>query len=147
MKYLEGIKRALAIVILACFFLPLSQCTTVVQENGKPDAKMVSKTEQYVPYKAIHFESIDEILVVSIFVWPLGFWALNRKTRSKRSAVLISLTELLCGIASLAYLAYLFLFWTEIKWAGIVVTVAFALSVLLSIRLILYHALREPSTP
>lgn len=147
MKYLEIIKRALAIVILACFFLPLSQCTTVVQENGKPDAKMVSKTEQYVPYKAIHFESIDEILVVSIFVWPLGFWALNRKIRSKRSAVLISLTELLCGIASLAYLAYLFLFWTEIKWAGIVVTVAFILSVLLSIRLILYHALRESSTP
>ncbi len=147
MKYLEALKRVLAIVILTCFFLPLSQCTTVVPENGKPDAKMVTKTEEYVPYKAIHLQSLDEIIVVSVFLWPLGFWALTRKPRSKRTSVLVSVAELLCGLASLGYLAYLFLFWTEIELAGIVVIVAFVLSVLLSIRFILYHALREPSSP
>lgn len=143
MNYIEAIKRVLAIVILICFFLPLSQCTTTVPENAKPDAKMVSKTEEYVPYKAIHFQSFDEILLVSIFVWPLGFLALMQKSRLKRTAVLLNIAEMLCGIASLVYLAFLLAFWTEIKWGGILLTMAYVTSILISIRMILYHAMRE----
>ena len=139
----ENIKRALALVVLACFFLPLSQCTAKMAAT--PNAQAQTKTEVFIPVEAIRLQSVEEVPFVAVFVWPLGFWALRRLVKARRLAV-VGL-ELACGLASLTYLVLVFQFWGELRYGGVLVLLALLGHVLVSAFELTRHAIHHRRTP
>lgn len=143
MVTIESIKRWLAIIILACFFLPLYQCSTKAPANTTSNQEAPSVTEALIPFEEIHFKNIDELVIVSVFAWPLGFWIVRRSTTTAPKKLLINLAEVICGAASLTYLILIFRLWGELRYGGVIALLAFSSYVITSVTVLSRYALRK----
>lgn len=143
MKYIERIKRVLALVILACFFLPLCQCTTRMPVGNERGSLESSKTDVLVPFEQIHFQEADEMLLVALFVWPLVFWAARRGRQFKRKTVVLNSAELICSLASVVYLGLIFRFWGEPRYGGVIAIFAFFASAVFAAGVVLHCVLSK----
>ena len=141
MKHIASIQRALAIVIMACFFLPLCQCTAKMPPRPESATSGVVTTEVLVPFRKIHFQDADEMLLVVLFAWPLVFLVAHRAAQSKRKAVLIAGAEFLFGIASIIYLGLILKLWGELRYGGVIAMLAFIASTVISGSVALNHVL------
>ncbi len=141
MKHIACIKRALAIVVLACFFLPLCQCTARVPPGSESATSEAVTTTVLVPFKELHFQEADEILLVGLFAWPLCFLAMHRAEQSRRQKVLISSVEFLFGVASIIYLGLILKLWGELRYGGVIAMLAFIASTAISGSVVLNHVL------
>ncbi len=100
MNLAEKSKRALAIIILICFFLPLAQCST----KAPVGSGSVSKSEApmvLVPASDIKFESFDEVPLIAMYIWPLGFIGLRRLIQKPKHLAYVSGVEILLAGSAL----------------------------------------------
>ncbi|STQ90797.1 hypothetical protein [Iodobacter fluviatilis] len=139
----ENIKRSIAIVVLACFFLPLCQCTAKMPPTQNANAQGSTTTEVFVPYEKVRLEDINEVVLVTLFVWPLCFWALRRFAVTRVKKIAINSAEIVCGLASLFYLGLFFRLWGDLKYGGVIALFSFAIQVAVSAFLLVQYVARK----
>lgn len=76
---LESLKRAFAIGIFVCFFLPLCQCTQKADMTENPASQLAATAKDndldvIIMYRELEFRSpagwLDALPVVAAFSWP-----------------------------------------------------------------------------
>ncbi len=134
----ENIKRLIAFVVLACFFLPLCQCSAKVDPK-ESTASLHKATEVFVPFEKLHFEDADEVVLVAVFAWPLCLWAFRRTSIAARRKLVTNSVEVLCSIASFVYVGLIIQFWGEIKFGGVMCLAAFAAHAAVSMFQVFRH--------
>lgn len=125
MPTLLMIKRALALLLLACFFLPLSQCTAKIQPESNAQSVAVKKADTFTAYKKIEFKSMDELSIVLLFFWP--FLALGTRSylARKQYRITLSVIEVAASLYCLYLVCLLFSLWTTILVGGYLALTAF----------------------
>lgn len=119
------IKRALALLLLACFFLPLSQCTAQIQAESNAQSVAVKKADTFTAYKKIEYKSMDELSIVLLFFWP--FLALGTRSylARKQYRITLSVIEVAASLYCLYLVCLLFSLWTTILVGGYLAISAF----------------------
>jgi len=151
MAYVERMKRILAVILLGWFFLPLSQCTPAkkavpVDQAAAPIAEHAPIAEPIVFVPAAFLSSVQEdftsaAIVVVVFAWPLGFWALRRNANATRGqALTIDMGELLFCALTLGYLSQVFRAFNELRFGGFLVIAALVGHLALSLWTLAQHA-------
>ncbi len=131
---INKIKRALALIILACFFLPLCQCSSSVPSKWHPDgappagAAAPAKTtiDVFIPVAQVQSDILGGALLVLAFGWPLGFLAARRRTYTEKQELIMNIVETLLSAAASAYLVSIILVWGQIRYGGVIVLIALA---------------------
>lgn len=119
------IKRALALLLLACFFLLLSQCTRPLPPESDTQSVVVEKADILTPYKTIEFKSIDEFGLVLLFFWPFLALITRSYLVKKQYRIALSVVEVVASLFCLYYLWLLFGLWTTILVGGYLAITAF----------------------
>src|ERR1017187_7897462 len=125
MLTIENFKRVLALVALACFFLPLCQCSAKAPAGTATNVGAKDTTKAFVPIEQVHLEEAGEIAIVALFVWPLGFLFLRKLTTKTKWKLLLNFAEVLCGLVSLTYLVLIFRIWGELRYGGVLAMLTF----------------------
>lgn len=142
MHSVELAKRVLAVLILICFFLPIAQCSQ--QEPGHLEqADIKPAVEVLVPAKHIAFESMDEVPLAVLYLWPLLFVAVRRLGRTGPRRIFVAVTEVLLAGGSLYLIVETIKLWGTVRYGGVIVLTAFTAYLLLT-AFALYRYLREP---
>ncbi len=123
MYFAEQLKRFLAVVILICFFLPLAQCSAKQTTDAHPYPAKTAP-QLLIPAHDVKFESVDEIPIVAMYVWPLAFIAVRAKARSKRSAVVTGIVEAMVSGAVLWCVVQTILLWGTVRYGGVILVSA-----------------------
>lgn len=112
---IEKIRRTLAVVMLATFFLPLTQCTHKKEPgtSGPP-----AKAEVLVLANSMKWHEPQEWAPLALIVWPLPSLALLAFVRRRGVRIATHAIELLaCGVAT--WYAYMIIaLWGEIRYGG-----------------------------
>ncbi|MBS1209268.1 MAG: hypothetical protein H6R19_1666 [Proteobacteria bacterium] len=143
MLTIENFKRGLALIILICFFLPLCQCSAKSPAENTSNQADFSTTEELIPIEEIRFQNIDELVIISVFAWPLALWMLRRFAATKPKKLLTNLAEIIFCAASLTYLMVIFRLWGDIKYGGILALVAFTSYLVTSIAILFRYIIRK----
>jgi hypothetical protein len=113
-------KVAGALLLVACFALPMKSCTDYVDETGKqvsvapgkaPAAGVRSITTRFYLLEELHADDPWSWLVVAVFAGPAAIVAYTRRRPAARLAKVLWCMEplLLAGVAfSLWYITFLF---------------------------------------
>lgn len=127
MAICERIKRFLSLVILACFFLPLCQCTAKapLSENQLRQVA-ISKSDTFTPATAIELKNLDEIPLILVFAWPLAAIFIRLLPGPKTAILSTNIVELLLSLASIIYIVNVIRYWGTIKFGGIIYLAAIA---------------------
>lgn len=135
---IERLKRLLALVIMACFFMPLSQCT------GKEDPSHPhgAQPHDFVPFAEVEFRDFSGIAITGIFVWPLAAFAARRRFRGPLPETILNAAEGVLCVGSLYWLIEVISLWGEIRYGGILLVGAFA-SYLVGTCVVLFRLLRH----
>ena len=99
--------------------------------------------EVLVPAKHIGFESLDEIPLVALYLWPLLFVGVRRLGRARQAGLLISGVELVLAGGSIYLIIETIKLWGTIRYGGVIVLMAFTAYLLLT-AFALYRYMREP---
>ncbi len=113
---IEKIRRTLAVVMLATFFLPLTQCTPKKEPgaSGPP-----AKVQVMVLADSMKWHEPQEWAPLALVVWPLPSLALLAFVRRRGVRIATHAIELLaCGVAG--WFAYsIIALWGEIRYGGV----------------------------
>ena len=119
MEKLALLRKLASVVLLLCFVLPLSQCTTTSYKDGKP----VTSTSTLYPSDLVrqgmnslsppHFDGAWMLFgVFSIFAAPVACWSMRR---GRQAAVLLA-TSIVAGYF---LVSWVFVFSTVAKVGGL----------------------------
>ncbi|SFZ72036.1 hypothetical protein [Chitinimonas taiwanensis] len=110
-----ALKRILALIIAACFFLPLGQCSS----KEPTDDNLQDNTQDYVftPIEAIDLRDHESALLILIFSWPLLLTTCESSTK-KAIRRAHHFMELISSILSLYLLKGLFSIYSLIFLSG-----------------------------
>lgn len=122
----EHFKRILAVVILICFFLPLAQCSAKPPADAR-NSQVNGAPQDLIPARDIKFDSLDEIPMVTAFLWPLAFIAIRIRTGSVRSVAAVGLVEVVLGGTVLWYVVQTIRLWGTVRYGGVVLIAAHVL--------------------
>jgi hypothetical protein len=125
MSNLLIIKRALALLLLVCFFLPLSQCTRKIQPELNTQSVAVEKADILTPYKTIKFKSIDEFGLVLLFFWPFLALIIRSYLVKKQYRITLSVVEVAVSLFCIYYMWLIFGLWPTILVGGYLAITAF----------------------
>jgi len=127
MNFKAWLKRISAIILAACLFLPMSQCSSWVKSEDVVDAKgnIVPAAIDWVDLSPLYVygeENISLVFLVLLFVWPIFFqlaaykWQdLNKKYPFLISELLLLTTtsyfvgQIIVAGQRIAYGAYVFI--------------------------------------
>lgn len=128
MTIYEPLKRILSLIIVACFFLPLSQCSHPDKQSVDNNVQQVTKNRStlFIPATDLSYKDPDGIPMVFAFFWPLGAMLLRRRCQSKKSAVIANVFEIFLTLASMAYIEFIIQLWGTIKFGGVICLSAYA---------------------
>lgn len=142
MNLAEKLKRALAIIILICFFLPLAQCSS--KESVSGGSGVAAKAPMVlVPASDIKFESFDEVPLIAMYLWPLGFIGVRRLIQKPKHLVYVSGVEILLAGSALYYLIQTIQLWGTIRYGGVILVAAY-IGYILTAAFTLYRNLHGP---
>ncbi|WP_126452932.1 hypothetical protein [Sulfuriflexus mobilis] len=130
----KTLKRISAILIMLCFFLPLSQCRLYQAPDSEPTPEQMqmqkenAATNQYVIFKMS--DAFDKMeykswLVLSLFLWPLAFVTIQELMGKNKVKWLILIAPVL-GAVTIYGITQLFLF-TKILYGGYIWIVAMSI--------------------
>jgi hypothetical protein len=139
MLIFEKIKRVLAVIILICFFLPLAQCTSKQPDKS---GNIVTHTDVLVTSKQITYHELDDLPVIAMFAFPLGFVSVRRSARTTRSQIFLSIAETLFASWSLFNIVQIFRLWGTVRYGGVILAIAYS-GYILAALFTLVHKLRE----
>ena len=127
MQKLIILKRVSALILMACFFLPISQCTSGLtatkEEIARADANTTSEIKEvprseggyYYPYKAAEPNTLDFWLVFGTFFFSLPFLIIENKIGKNWKRVVLGVTELTaCGLSAYVLSFITILFYTPL---------------------------------
>lgn len=141
---IEKIRRTLAVVMLATFFLPLTQCTHKKEPgaSGPP-----ARTEVLVMANSMKWHEPQEWTSLALFVWPLPSLALLAFVRRRGVRIATHALELLaCGVA--AWFAYTIIaLWGEIRYGGVLLLGSQLLYFGFTAYCLLWQIRHQPATP
>lgn len=141
---LEKVKRLLAIVILACMFLPIAQCSST-QGAATDQMSQKQSLEALVPFNVIKADWRTSIPMTCVYLWPLPFVVFRRYLRSRpRVNAGASALELLFASASLYVLIETVRALGTLRYGGVLAITAFLVYFLLAAISLRRH-LRERS--
>lgn len=138
---IEKLKRALAAVILVCFFLPLAQCSSQMSREPRKD----EAPNVWIPAHSIDFQSTDEIPIAVMYLWPLAFIGVRRTARGRAAALAVNVIEGLLAAGSLYCVIETIRLWGTVRYGGILAIGAFA-GYLTCVVLSLYQRARVNSS-
>ena len=132
MRSAENLKRVLALVIALCFFLPLAQCTYVMQKvpapSGTPPAsaslEVVNTT--LVPAQVAYTFKLGDYALPAAFAWPCVFAALRRRPKSRWWALLLDVGEIAAALVAGWYLGEIIRVLGRVRYGGLIVMAALA---------------------
>ena len=139
MPTVERIKRLLSIVILACLFMPLSQCTS----KAPPNQEGGSHINVFVPVAEVEFKDLGEIIIAGTFIWPLAALAVRRRFRTPVPEITINAVEVLLCAGSLYWIIEIIWLWGEIRYGGVIALGAFTAYLIGACYVLLHHAKRK----
>ncbi len=119
-KFFSSLKRISAIVILACFFLPLSQCTRnveVVNADNSAVTNYVEKTD-FIPASGLNEPSLETVVWFCMFAWPLFFQLIRWKWQALNESSWTAITELLLLGVSCYKIGEVIIAGTHIRYGG-----------------------------
>ncbi|MBI4695716.1 MAG: hypothetical protein HY749_17060 [Gammaproteobacteria bacterium] len=119
---IEKLKRALAAVILVCFFLPLAQCSSQLSREPRKD----EAPNVWIPTHGIDFQSTDEIPIVVMYLWPLAFIGIRHMAQRRIAAIAVNVVEGLLAAGSLYCVVETIRLWGSVRYGGILASGAFA---------------------
>ncbi len=107
----------LALVLVACFFLPLAQCThkSVSTASSPPP-----KPSQFVAAAQINFKNSDELGLLALFLWPVPALVLTALVRRRGVRIGVHLAELLACAVAMFFAWYIIALWGEIRYGGVI---------------------------
>lgn len=114
---IERIRRVLALLMLACLFLPLAQCTPKLLPGAKGGPP---KPSEFVVAHELHFDTGGDFMLLAIFAWPLPTLALLAWVRARRARIALYVAELLTCSAALYYLSLILMLWGQIRYGGVI---------------------------
>jgi hypothetical protein len=131
-KTLAGIKGLLSLLILACIFLPLTQCT--IKESVTPPAHDLIPTGkiQFIPSEYIRFEDAGEIILVLYFLWPSLAVLAHGSVTNRKISVALNTSEAAISGYCIYHFATLFLFWHDIRYGGYILLFSYSAYLLCS---------------
>jgi hypothetical protein len=116
---IEKIRRALALVMVACMFLPLAQCTP------KPDPSV--HTAPPAPSRFIaadeamaQFKRSGELTLAAVFLWPLPALLVLALVRRRGVRIAVHLLELAACAWAMYGLWIIIAFNGEIRYGGVI---------------------------
>jgi len=139
MVIVEKLKRVLAVLILGCLFLPLSQCSVKAPASGAPQTQAAER-DVYIPIRVVSMNPGAGLLIVAIFAWPLAALALRYRVRRAWHEILLNIAELLCCATSIAYVVLVVRFWGELRYGGLLALIGLAAYFLCSASILWQHA-------
>lgn len=142
MAAVERAKRWLALVILVCFFLPLAQCSST-QPLGMFQAEAGSPPKVLVPADGLKFESLEEVQLVAMYVWPLLFIGMRRMANARWSTALVGVAEALIGGGVLWGVVVTIGVWGTVRYGGVILVSAHV-AYLVAVMITLYGCVRPP---
>ncbi len=143
MLTLEKFKRLLAMLILMCFFIPLSQCTVKAPVSKHTIPETSSTTEVFIPVAAVQFKEIDEVVIIALFAWPLVVLAFRRRVHTVAKEILVNSIELIFSATSFSYLVWVFHLWDEVRCGGIIALTTYSAYFLTSSFILCRYAIRK----
>ena len=129
MLLITRIKRWLALGILACFFLPLCQCTVMPKASVPEPSSKALQAPQIIVYAGVglaadDFERQDFAgfaFFVSAFSWPVAAMALHSRMRGRTAIIGLSAVEVVLGGLSVWGLLQLLRFFPQLRYGGALV--------------------------
>jgi hypothetical protein len=142
------VRRVLAALAVACFFLPLSQCTYIRYESvqGREGGRLETfepktVTDAFVPARAIARppETLGyvgfDVLLLSAFFWPLLVVAVEGRAKTDAVRKLLNGAELVASAGTLYLLSLCLGLFQEVQPAGYVAVATFLALFFLSLLL------------
>jgi len=142
--WIAGLQRFLAIAILACFFLPLCQCTSRPAAPASGDAASASASASapgpvagathaptvvvYVPAAIVTTGGLGYAPVVFGFAWPLLAVAIARRVRARGPVAAMALdgAEIALAAVTAYYAVQLIRLYGEIRVGGVLLLASLA---------------------
>ena len=120
------IRKLAAVLVMLCFFFPLSQCTPHTTSDDRAHAAgSPAQPIVYVPLHVLIEGGVNALPVIALFAWPaLTLFALLRARRRWIIGVLRCLDAALAGL-SLYALSLLFEVYDEVRYGGVLLIAAY----------------------
>lgn len=146
MPGISTLKRMLALLILACFFLPLCQCSGksavhACTESGKLTHTPATKPSVVIAAQMVEFRHLDEIPLLSAFLWPLAAVLVQSRIRRRWSIHALNTLEIILAVLCIAGFIQILQFYPELRYGGVLLLGGYVCWIIAScIRL--YHHVR-----
>ena len=117
-KLISGLKRGSAILLLICFFMPLSQCTQKVAPEGAP---AVTKADTVISaYSAYAWPSIGSSVALLLFSWPAIGQVIALRRQAFSSPRIVAALELVLSILTACGISLLVMWGDRIQYGAFV---------------------------
>lgn len=149
MPGISTLKRMLALLILACFFLPLCQCSgkseaPTYTESGKLIETPEVKDIVIIPAEIVEFRHLDEIPLLSAFLWPLAAVLLQSRIRRRWGILALNALEIVLAVLSIAGFIHILQFYPELRYGGVLLLGGYACWIIASCIQVYQHAKAGP---
>jgi len=100
-------KRIVAFVLIICFFLPLSQCSTtksnteeIKRSNASEKLTLTDVNSIYYPYKTLELDSLKSLVTIAVFFFWLPFLLVEGRLKKIWKKAAFGVSELAaCGFS------------------------------------------------
>ena len=127
MQVIEWGKRLLAIVIMVCFFLPLSECSSSLPESDGKGGTQAATPKVFVAANEVRFAHWGDAVVLAVFTWPVLLIALRARIKARAWRMALTAAEALLAVLSGVYLMQVIELWGHYRYGGVIVVTACAL--------------------
>ncbi|MBV8465844.1 MAG: hypothetical protein JO218_07835 [Burkholderiales bacterium] len=133
---LELLKRVASLIIAACLFLPLCQCTPKAVPGAQDSVQTQAapaEPEVLVIGQRIDYQDPHDLFGLLLFAWPLLAWPLRRRVTRVLTTAIVNLAELTAAVATLIYLYDIIALWGQIRYGGVMALGAYGVYCLAAI--------------
>ena len=129
------LKRALAVVIFLCLFLPLSQCQQFTLTSPIPLPVQEKETVILYGYELLGIEGPQKLFYLFLFIGPVALLACGYFAKRLRTKVILHGLETTLGAVGLyaSYVVSRFYGFGTALIGGYILVISFALYILLSV--------------
>ena len=115
MSLISAIKRGSSILLLICFFLPLSQCTQIVSpENPAAVSQIYSASSAY------EWPSIGSSVALFLFLWPAIGQVIALRRKAYLSLRVVIVIEIVLSLLTLFGITWLVLWGSKIQYGAFI---------------------------